>query len=119
MIENASSQIHSALSPLEGSSVSSSRAEGEQEGGLGVSSTLYTCQGTCSKAIEVTAKEGVIEKVVFYGGCNGNTKGVSELVRGMKVDDVIKRLKGTTCGARPTSCPDQLAHALEQLKNDK
>ncbi len=82
----------------------------------GVQHTLYTCMGTCSKAIEVTAKDGVIESVQFYGGCNGNTKGISQLVRGMKVDDVIARLKGTTCGPRPTSCPDQLTHALEQLK---
>lgn len=85
----------------------------------GVQHTLYTCQGTCSKAIEVTAKDGIIENVMFYGGCNGNTKGISQLVRGMKVDDVIAKLKGTTCGARPTSCPDQLTHALEQLKNGK
>ena len=84
----------------------------------GVQHTLYTCQGTCSKTIEVTAKDGVIENVTFYGGCNGNTKGISQLVRGMKVDEVIDRLKGTTCGARPTSCPDQLTRALQQLKGE-
>lgn len=88
----------------------------QNQGAEGVHHTLYTCQGTCSKAIEVTAKDGIIENVTFYGGCNGNTKGLSQLVRGMKVDDVIARLKGTTCGARPTSCPDQLTRALEQLK---
>lgn len=87
-----------------------------EQGVEGVQHALYTCQGTCSKAIEVTAKDGVIENVTFYGGCNGNTKGISQLVRGMKVDDVIARLKGTTCGARPTSCPDQLTRALEQMK---
>ncbi|MBQ9285876.1 MAG: TIGR03905 family TSCPD domain-containing protein [Bacteroidaceae bacterium] len=84
----------------------------------GVQQTLYTCQGTCSKAIEVTARDGVVENVIFYGGCNGNTKGISQLVRGMKVEDVIAKLKGTTCGARPTSCPDQLTRALEQLRID-
>lgn len=84
----------------------------------GIQHTLYTCQGTCSKAIEVTAKDGIIENVTFYGGCNGNTKGLSQIVRGMKVDEVIARLKGTTCGARPTSCPDQLTRALEQLRNE-
>lgn len=90
----------------------------EQGGHLGEAQhVLYTCQGTCSKAIEVEARDGHIENVTFYGGCNGNTKGLSQLLRGMKVDDVIQRLKGTTCGARPTSCPDQLTHALEQLKN--
>ena len=85
----------------------------------GVQHTLYTCQGTCSKAIEVVAEDGVIKDVTFYGGCNGNTKGISQLVRGMKVDDVIAKLKGTTCGARPTSCPDQLTRALEEMKMRK
>lgn len=80
--------------------------------------TLYTCQGTCSSAIEVTATDGIIENVTFFGGCNGNTKGVSKLVRGMKVDDVIALLKGTQCGDRGTSCPDQLSKALEQLKTE-
>lgn len=89
-----------------------------QQGVGGIQHTLYTCQGTCSKAIEVTAKDGIIENVTFYGGCNGNTKGLSQIVRGMKVDEVIARLKGTTCGARPTSCPDQLTRALEQLRNE-
>ena len=88
------------------------------QGVEGIKHTLYTCQGTCSKAIEVTAKDGIIENVTFYGGCNGNTKGLSQIVRGMKVDEVIARLKGTTCGARPTSCPDQLTRALEQLRNE-
>ncbi|MBP3828886.1 MAG: TIGR03905 family TSCPD domain-containing protein [Bacteroidaceae bacterium] len=105
---NSSSQIHSTL-PL----------EGERGGGLGLGhecTTLYTCQGTCSKAIEVKAKDGIIESVTFFGGCNGNTKGITKLVQGMEVDKVINLLRGTTCGARPTSCPDQLSHALEQLK---
>lgn len=81
----------------------------------GVQHALYTCEGTCSKAIEIVAEDGVIKDVTFFGGCNGNTKGISKLVQGMKVDDVIRRLKGTTCGNKPTSCPDQLAHALEQM----
>ncbi|MBO4906034.1 MAG: TIGR03905 family TSCPD domain-containing protein [Bacteroidaceae bacterium] len=79
-------------------------------------SVLYTCQGTCSKAIEVEAEGDTIKRVQFYGGCNGNTKGIQQLVKGMKIDDVIGRLEGTTCGTRPTSCPDQLCHALRQLK---
>jgi len=90
-----------------------------EQGVEGVRHTLYTCQGTCSKAIEVTAKDGVIENVTFYGGCNGNTKGLSQLVRGMKVDEVIARLKGTQCGNKGTSCPDQLALALEGLKKNE
>ena len=60
-------------------------------------------------------KEGdTVKSVKFYGGCNGNTKGVGALVEGMKVEEVISRLKGIKCGMRPTSCPDQLARALEQ-----
>ena len=79
-------------------------------------STLYYCQGTCSKAIEIEAEGDAISRVQFHGGCNGNTKGLQQLVRGMKIDDVIARLEGTTCGSRPTSCPDQLCRALRQLK---
>ena len=63
------------------------------------------------------AENGVITSVEFIGGCAGNTAGIAKLVRGMKVDDVIRLLEGTTCGKRPTSCPDQLAKALKQLKS--
>lgn len=77
---------------------------------------LYKCKGTCSQAIEVETDGDIITSVNFVGGCNGNTKGISQLVVGMKVDDVIARLEGTTCGMRPTSCPDQLARALKQMK---
>jgi len=75
----------------------------------------YQTQGTCSTAIDVEVKDGIIESVKFIGGCNGNTQGVSALVKGMPVDEAIRRLKGIKCGFRPTSCPDQLARALEQL----
>ena len=77
----------------------------------------YQTQGTCSKVIEVTADDqDVIQDVVFYGGCNGNLQGICRLVKGQKVEDVIQRLDGIRCGAKPTSCPDQLCRALEQLK---
>ena len=77
----------------------------------------YSTQGTCSKLIEVTADDNdIIRDVVFYGGCNGNLQGVSRLVQGQKIDDVIQRLDGIRCGAKPTSCPDQLCQALKQLK---
>ena len=62
---------------------------------------------------------GTIEQVSFIGGCNGNTQGISSLVKGMKIDDVITKLKGIKCGFRPTSCPDQLATALIQIKEKK
>ena len=78
---------------------------------------VYRTKGTCSQQIHVEAENGVITSVEFIGGCAGNTAGIAKLVRGMKVDDVIRLLEGTTCGKRPTSCPDQLAKALKQLKS--
>ena len=77
----------------------------------------YQTQGTCSKVIEVISDDNdIIQDVVFYGGCNGNLQGICRLVKGQKVDDVIQRLNRIRCGAKPTSCPDQLCRALEQLK---
>ena len=76
----------------------------------------YPTVGTCSQAIIVTLNEDrTIAQVSFAGGCHGNTQGVASLVRGMKVDEVIERCKGIQCRAG-TSCPDQLACALEQMK---
>lgn len=67
--------------------------------------------------IDVAADdEGVIQDVAFLGGCNGNLQGICRLVKGQKIDDVIGRLDGIRCGSKPTSCPDQLCRALEQLK---
>ena len=77
---------------------------------------VYKTRGVCSRAIALEIENGVITACQFEGGCNGNTKGVASLVVDMKVDDAIARLKGITCGPRPTSCPDQLATALEQYK---
>lgn len=76
----------------------------------------YQTHGTCSQAINIDVKDGIIESVQFIGGCNGNTKGISALVKGMPVEEAIRRLKGITCGVRPTSCPDQLARALEKMQ---
>ena len=77
----------------------------------------YATQGTCSQIIDVTADENdIIQQVFFVGGCNGNLQGVSKLVTGQRIDDVISRLNGIRCGLKPTSCPDQLCRALEQLK---
>lgn len=78
---------------------------------------LYKTQGTCSQYIEVSLDEnGCIDHCQFYGGCNGNTQGVAKLVLGQRPEDVIQRLNGIHCGARATSCPDQLCRALEQLQ---
>lgn len=78
--------------------------------------TIYETKGTCSKAIELDVDDatGIINSVQFIGGCAGNTTGISQLVRGMKAEDVINKLEGVRCGVKPTSCPDQLAHALRQ-----
>ena len=74
----------------------------------------YKTQGTCSRQINISVEDGIVTDVEFIGGCNGNLKGISQLVKGMKVEDVIAKLENTKCGPRPTSCPDQLAQALKQ-----
>lgn len=80
----------------------------------------YQTQGTCSLLIDVVADENdVIQNVAFLGGCNGNLQGICRLVKGQKIDDVINRLDGIRCGDKPTSCPDQLCRALEQLRSAK
>lgn len=76
----------------------------------------YQTKGTCASAIDIDVKDGIIESVKFTGGCNGNLQGISALVKGMKVEDAISRLKGIRCGFKPTSCPDQLARALESMQ---
>ncbi len=75
----------------------------------------YKTQGTCSSYIDIELKDGVIDSVSFTGGCNGNLKGISALVKGMTPEEAISRLKGIRCGFKQTSCPDQLAHALESM----
>ena len=73
----------------------------------------YTTRGVCSRQITFEVEDGILKNVSFLGGCNGNTQGISKLVEGMEINEVIKRLKGTDCGGKNTSCPDQLAQALE------
>ena len=76
----------------------------------------YKTKGTCSQRIFFEIEDGKVKNVQFVGGCNGNLKGIAALVEGMDVDEVIARLEGTTCGGKPTSCPDQLAQALKEAK---
>ncbi len=76
----------------------------------------YKTSGTCSRQIDIITDGDTVESVKFVGGCSGNTQGVAALVEGMNVDEAIKRLKGIRCGFKPTSCPDQLAIALEKIK---
>lgn len=77
---------------------------------------VFNTKGVCSRSIEIELDGDTVKSVKFNGGCNGNTQGVAALVKGMKVDEAISRLKGIDCGGRGTSCPDQLAKALEQMK---
>ena len=75
----------------------------------------YKTHGTCSREIKIEVNDGVVSKVSFIGGCNGNLQGIGQLVEGMNVEDVINKLKSIDCGGRGTSCPDQLAKALEEV----
>lgn len=78
----------------------------------------YNTKGTCAVRIEFDVENGVVKNVAFLGGCDGNHKGIAALVEGQKPEEVTKKLKGITCGRRTTSCPDQLALALEDfMKN--
>lgn len=74
----------------------------------------YVTKGVCSRAIDIELEGDVIRSVKFTGGCSGNTQGIAALVVGMNAKDAIARLSGIRCGFKPTSCPDQLAHALEK-----
>ncbi len=75
----------------------------------------FKTKGTCSREIHFEVEDGIVKNVEFIGGCNGNLKGIGSLVDGMKVEDVIKKLEGITCGFKQTSCPDQLAKALKEI----
>ena len=77
----------------------------------------YKTAGTCSREIAFEIENGKVKSVQFFGGCNGNLKGIGALVEGMDVDDVIARVEGIRCGSKTTSCPDQLAQALKAAKN--
>lgn len=81
---------------------------------------VYKTKGTCSREIILDLDGDTIANVEFVGGCSGNAKGISAIVKGMKASDVVKKFSGITCGSRPTSCPDQLSkalvEALEEIK---
>ena len=76
----------------------------------------YKTRGVCSNEMRFEIEDGILKKLTVIGGCNGNLQGISALVAGMEVDEVIRRLKGIHCGMKQTSCPDQLATALEIAK---
>ena len=77
----------------------------------------YTTRGVCSRSIDISIEDGVIQNVTYHGGCSGNTQGVAALARGLTVEEAIKRLSGIRCGMKSTSCPDQLATALREYQS--
>ena len=76
----------------------------------------YKTKGVCSNTIQFEIENNILTNVSYQGGCHGNLQGISALVEGMSVDEVIQRVKGIRCGFKDTSCPDQLAKALEAAK---
>ncbi|MBO5879987.1 MAG: TIGR03905 family TSCPD domain-containing protein [Clostridia bacterium] len=79
----------------------------------------YKTSGTCSRMVKIAVEDGVVTDCEFVGGCAGNTAGVASLVKGMSIEEAISRLKGIRCGFKPTSCPDQLARALEKINSQE
>lgn len=77
---------------------------------------IYKAKGVCADEIRIRVANGIVEQVEFDGGCTGNAQGISRLVTGMPVEEVVRRLKGLDCDERGTSCPDQLAKALETIE---
>lgn len=75
----------------------------------------YIPKGVCSRQIELEIEEGIVKSLTVIGGCDGNLQGIAKLVEGMKVEEVIKKLKGIDCRGKGTSCPDQIAKALETI----
>ena len=74
----------------------------------------YTTRGVCSRSVSFDLENGIVQNVRFEGGCSGNTQGVAALAEGMPAEEVIRRLSGIRCGFKPTSCPDQLAQAIQK-----
>ncbi len=79
----------------------------------------YKTNGTCSRQIDIELENGIIKDVVFYGGCNGNLKGISALVKDRPASEIIELVKGVKCGFKQTSCPDQLAVALQEALDNE
>ena len=79
----------------------------------------YKTNGVCSRSIDIEVEDNIVKSVSYFGGCNGNLKGIGELVKGMEIDDVIERLEDIKCGFKNTSCPAQLAEALKKYKNEQ
>jgi len=81
--------------------------------------TIFLPKGVCSSQIDLVIEDDIVRDVKFMNGCNGNLSGIAALVKGMTTKDAVEKLKGIPCGAKPTSCPDQLARAIEQATQGK
>ena len=79
----------------------------------------FKTSGTCAREIKFELEDGIVKNVSFFGGCNGNLKGIAALVEGKSAEEIIPLIKGIKCGFKPTSCPDQLAKALEEALNEQ
>jgi uncharacterized protein (TIGR03905 family) len=77
----------------------------------------YKTKGVCSAKITFEVENDKVKNVQFFGGCSGSSIGISKLVEGMNINDIIEKVEGTKCGSRGSSCPDQLANALKEYKN--
>jgi uncharacterized protein (TIGR03905 family) len=77
--------------------------------------TTYITRGTCASGIDLDVENGILKDVRFHGGCDGNLQGIAALVKGMDAAEAARRLRGIRCGHRPTSCPDQLARAIDGI----
>lgn len=75
----------------------------------------FSPRGVCSRKMLIEVEDGIVRDLQVVGGCHGNLQGISSLVKGMKIEDVIARLDGIRCGGKSTSCPDQLAQALKEI----
>lgn len=80
---------------------------------------MFIPKGVCSRQINLDIEDGKIQNCEFIGGCNGNLKGICQLIKGLPITEVIEKLEGTTCNNKSTSCPDQLAQALKEYENSK
>ncbi|MDR1392109.1 MAG: TIGR03905 family TSCPD domain-containing protein [Clostridiales bacterium] len=80
---------------------------------------IYKTSGTCSRKIIIDLENDIIKGVKFEGGCQGNTRGIEAMIVGRSIDEIIEKLSGIKCGERPTSCPDQLAKALKEIKEKR
>lgn len=79
----------------------------------GIDIVQYQPKGVCAKMMQFRIKDNIVQDVEFVGGCNGNLRGISILVKGMHIQEIIPKLSGLPCGSRPTSCPDQMTKGLE------